>query len=154
MSKTKIELKKLNLGFGPDIGAPSPIVLADECNVYLLFYVSERNTGVALISFLNYASYKFGMPNDEAIEGHPYYPFGLLPYKFFEVKNSDWIIQLEQINSVHERHNKQQFKKYKHYIFFFHDSNFECVAESFTVEKLDITMKDAIKNIAVRLHTI
>ena len=167
MITTEIKLKELNIGFSSDIGAPIPVVLASEYKVHLLFYISKPNPGfdglsvhirdesedidVALITFTNYASYKFGMPNDEAIEGHPYYAFGLSPYSFFEVKNSDWIKQLEQINSVHEHHNKELFNKYKHFIFFFHDSNFECVAESFIVDKLDMTMRQAVEKIACEL---
>lgn len=167
MTTTKIKLKELDLGFSSDIGAPMPTVLATEYKVYLLFYIGKPNPnfdglsvhirgtntdiGVALVTFDNCISYKFGMPNDEAIEGHPYYSLGLLPYSVFEVENSDWIRHLEQINSVHEHHKKELFNKYKHFIFFFHDSNFECVAESFIVEKLDITMVKAVEKIACEL---
>ncbi|MBI4359971.1 MAG: hypothetical protein HY564_02675 [Candidatus Jacksonbacteria bacterium] len=167
MTTTKIKLKELNLGFSSDVGAPMPVVLATEYKIHLLFYVAKSNPnfdglsvhvrdvnediGLALVTFRNYQSYKFGMPNDEAIRGHPYYAFGLSPYSFFEVENSDWIKQLEQINSAHEHHNKELFNKYKHFIFFFHDSNFECVAESFTTEKLDMTMEKAVWKVACEL---
>jgi len=167
MASRDIKLKELDLGFQSSIGAPVPVVLAGEHQVFLLFYLenrepfwdgttvhvrdSKKDTGLGIISFNHCISHKLGMPNDEAIEGHPYEKYGLKPYSNFEVENSDWIAQLEKINSVHPYHKKERFERYKHYIFFFHDTNFECIAESFKAEKADISMKEAIKKFSAML---
>ena len=85
-----------------DIGAPLPTIFSDETLgiVYLFYYLKEndknwdgtyvniRNSnideGVACITFNGLTQYKFGSPNDEAIEGHPLYKYGLKPYSFFK----------------------------------------------------------------------
>jgi hypothetical protein len=49
------------------------------------------------------------------------------------VKNSPWIKELEAINSIHRGYKPESWRNLNHYIFGFHDSTFECVAESFVV---------------------
>jgi hypothetical protein len=72
-----------------DVGAPLPIIFSDERLVYLFYYLgkddknwdgtyvnirnSDVDEGVACIKFKGLTQYKFGSPNDEAIEGHPMY---------------------------------------------------------------------------------
>jgi hypothetical protein len=73
----------------------------------------------------------FGPPNDEAFAGHPLSVRGLTPYGVFEVKNSSWVRRLERMNSVHPRHKPERFARLKHFIFTFHDTTFECIAEGF-----------------------
>lgn len=88
---------------------------------------------VALIEFKRYRSYKFGSPNDKALSGHPLYSRGLRAYGAFEVNGSSWIRELERMNSVHPRHSSERFKVLHHYVFTFHDSTFECVAEGYEI---------------------
>ncbi|TIW83588.1 MAG: hypothetical protein E5V51_19625 [Mesorhizobium sp.] len=76
--------------------------------------------------------FQFGPPNDEAIAGHRLYPSGLKPYSAFEVLNSSWIDGLEKANRVHSRHRPEWFASYRHFIFTFHDSTLEFVAENFS----------------------
>ena len=127
-------------------GAPLPIILSDEHRVLLAYIIQERadvsldsllerpdGEDFALIEFERYRSFMFGSPNDEAFSGHPLAGRGLRPYRCFQIEDSSWIRQLEQMNSVHPRHDPTRFARYKHYVFAFHDSTFECVAENFTV---------------------
>lgn len=127
------------------VGAPMPIVLSDEHKT-LLAYVLEDEPNwdtakienineetTAIVEFFHCRSSMFGSPNDEAFHGHPLYKRGLHPYGVFEVENSSWIRKLEKMNSVHDRHSFESFEKYKHFVFAFHDSTFECVTESFDV---------------------
>ena len=37
--------------------------------------------------------------------------------------------QLERMNSVHALHNPERFSRLVHFVFSFHDSTFECVAD-------------------------
>lgn len=130
------------------VGAPCPVVLSGEHFLHLAYYLEEREEGwdgsivrvvgehsegepCALVRFARAAAHMFGPPNDEAFAGHPLAERGLEPYAVFEVNNSSWVRTLERMNSVHPYHRPERFTKYKHFVFAFHDSVFECVAESF-----------------------
>lgn len=89
----------------------------------------------------------FGGPNDEAFDGHPLAARGLTPYGVFEVKDSSWIRKLERMNSVHPMHNRELFlKRLRHFIFAFHDSTFECVAERFEFDLIEGSMMDVLQH--------
>ena len=130
------------------VGAPCPVVLSGEHFLHLAYYLEEREEGwdgstvrlvgehsetepCALVRFTHAVAHMFGPPNDEAFAGHPLAKRGLEPYAVFEVNNSSWVRKLESMNSVHPYHQAARFAKYKHFVFAFHDSVFECVAESF-----------------------
>lgn len=135
------------------VGAPIPIVLAEEHKLVVLYYpelpklkcdtpnifpvdsVTEPET-VALVSFQGPYAHQFGPPNDEAIRGHPLFHLGLEPYSSFEVTNSAWIDKLRRRNSVHPYHNDSQFADLRHFIITFHDSTLEVVAKAYTSEVL------------------
>lgn len=130
------------------VGAPCPVVLSGEHFLHLAYYLEEREEAwdgstvrmvseqsedepCALVLFTRAAAHMFGPPNDEAFNGHPLAARGLKPYAVFEVGSSSWVRKLEQMNSVHPYHRPERFAKYKHFVFAFHDSVFECVAEGF-----------------------
>ncbi|HEX3625576.1 MAG TPA: hypothetical protein VH280_09130 [Verrucomicrobiae bacterium] len=94
----------------------------------------------ALVRFTNYRAYMFGSPHDEAFSGHPLAARGLTPYSAVEVHHSSWIRILERMNAVHPNHRPELFKDYRHFIFAFHDSTFECVARNFAVTVYEATM--------------
>lgn len=159
-----MKIEEINVGFQIDVGAPSPTVLSNEHDVYLIFYVnvldpkwdgsyvnvrSQDDEGIATAKLSYFAQFKFGDPNDEAINGHPYYKFGLRPYAFQEVFESDWIEELRIRNSVHPYHKDEHFKDYRHLIFFFHDTCFEIVCKNFEILKnTEPTLKQEIKRIS------
>ena len=163
-----MRIEQVDVPFQIDIGAPNPIILADELNVYLTFYVQEfdpnwdgsyikvrtiDDEGIVTIKFQRVFQYKFGSPNDEAISGHPYYKLGLQPYSVQIVHDSDWIKELISMNSVHPYHNPKIFENAIHYIFFFHDNCFEIVCEKFELDpESKSTMSDEIKRIADKLR--
>ena len=134
------------------VGAPLPVVLSDEHKVLLAYIIQETPPGwdgttirvvdpstagepLALIEFTSYWSFMFGPPNDEAFHGHPLASRGLHPYGAFQVENSSWVRQLERMNAVHPYHKPERFERLKHFVFAFHDSTFECVAEGFAVSE-------------------
>lgn len=141
-----------------DIGAPLPIIVSDEHTIVLVYIVSEPdpnwdgtyvkivspnsdNISIAIIKFSKSYAHMFGPPNDEAFSGHPLAGRGLHAYSAFQVQHSSWIRQLERMNSVHPRHNVKRFEALNHYIFVFHDSTFECVAQSFEIMMRRGTLK-------------
>lgn len=134
-----------------DVGAPLPHVLAAEGRVRLFYLVSgdpdawdgaavravsPESPGVktAVVTFEVCAAHFFGPPNDEAFSGHPLARRGLRPYGNFQVENSSWLRALERMNAVHIHHRPEAFWRLKHFIFAFHDSTFECIAERFSAE--------------------
>ena len=89
------------------------------------------------LNWMTHRSFMFGAPNDEAFAGHPLASRGLHPYGAFEVRSSSWIRQLERMNSVHPFHKPERFQRLKHFVFAFHDSTFECVAESYAISNYE-----------------
>jgi hypothetical protein len=120
----------------PSTGAPELLLLADDHAVALRYVTAESDRQseeseiqVAIVRFDSWAHY-LGPPNDEALSGHPLYERGLRCYGMFEVQHSSWIRMMEQRNRVHDRHAPERFAQLRHFIITFHDSTFECVAES------------------------
>lgn len=88
---------------------------------------------IAVVEFQRAYAHYMGMPNDEAFSGHPLYERGLRPHMVAEVADSPWVRALVRMNSVHPNHDPARFAKLRHFAFAFHDTIFECVAESFNV---------------------
>ena len=131
-----------------DSGAPSPIILSNDNDLFVAFYVDmddlfsvpqERNviydTGIFSLKFKSFLKYTFGMPGNETIQGHPYAKLGMRSYSFYELKDSDLIKSLQDIDRFHPYYDGRKWKKYKHYIITFHDNMFECIAQDFSLEK-------------------
>ncbi|HMT08962.1 MAG TPA: hypothetical protein PKA82_13235 [Pyrinomonadaceae bacterium] len=149
------------------VGAPIPTVLSNERMAVVAFYLhdtpddwdgnSVRIVGVdseepaAIIEFKWCYAHMFGPPNDEAFEGHPLYERGLMPYGAYEIIDSSWIRKLERMNSVHRYHNSERFLGHHHYIFAFHDSTFECVADGFEITETSGSMESLLPIMAEKL---
>jgi hypothetical protein len=132
------------------VGAPCPMILCGEHFLHLAYLLQEDTTGwdfktvrivsqdtpeqpCALVRFRGVEVHMFGPPNDEAFHGHPLAKRGLEPYSVSEVTNSSWIRGLERMNSVHPYHKPARYAKLRHFVFAFHDTTFECVAEDFEI---------------------
>lgn len=120
-----VELQGFPRGIG---GAPLPLVVATDDQVLLGYASKEGNGEWSLVEFDLPSAHYFGMPNDEALAGHPLYRRGLKGHLFCEVIHSSWIRALERMNRVHPNHSPGMFARDRHYIFSFKDSLFECVA--------------------------
>jgi len=132
----------------PDAGSPEPVILADDRNLLLAYYIARTGPAAssaptdgheqaAVIKFEGYRQYRFGSPNDEALEGHELSKRGLRPYQPAEVLRSSWIAELERMNSVHHRHDPSDFAGLRHIVIPFHDSTFECVTRRWSSELRD-----------------
>jgi hypothetical protein len=143
------------------VGAPCPLVFATEQGVHVTYYLNdvdpswdgktvrvvspESNTEPSIIvTFHRVTAHYFGMPNDEAMHGHPLSKLGLQAYSYFEVLNSSWRDELEQMNRVHPSHKKEHYSDVRHFIFTFHDTTLEVLARSYSFE---ITNLSLIQNI-------
>jgi len=145
-----IEIKGL---FEMDSGSPSPTILSNDNELFIAFYADkkratsvpqERNpiydTGIFALKFKGYLKFTFGLPGDETIQGHPYRKLGMKSYSFYELKKSDLIRSLQEIDKVHPRYNPEKWKMYKHYILTFHDNMFECIARDFEIREENISL--------------
>lgn len=152
-----------------DTGAPLPHVLQNDYRTFLTFYVNEPDPAwdgtyvtvkdpgdrsvqsLALVEFLGCISARLGSPNDEVLNGHPLYGKGLASYTAQRVVNSRWLAELEAINKVHRGYDPDYWRNKKHYILWFHDTTFECVAESYKVELFRESMADLLAKVCQRL---
>jgi hypothetical protein len=131
-------------------GVPLPLLLCDDFTCLLAYLVSKTDLKrdgtyprvvdpessedpVALVQFDRAIASYLGAPNDEALGGHPLAQRGLRHYGAFEVTSSSWVRSLERMNSVHPQHKPSHFASYRHFVFAFHDTTFECVAQGFEV---------------------
>ena len=149
------------------VGAPLPIVIADEKDTYVAYLVENTPEGwdgstvrtldygsdesVAIVHFRSAHATKFGPPNDEAFAGHPLAAKGLRPYGAFRIYESSWIRELERMNAVHPYHQPERFDALQHVILTFHDSTFEVVAEDFSVETVSGPLRGAVETISQRV---
>lgn len=144
-----------------DIGSPEPMVLGDEDSLLLCYLASEPEAAgdgasptwpMILVYFGSVTVHLFGPPNDEAFEGHPLALRGLEPYGAFEVLDSSWIRQLERMNAVHPEHDRAHFLQNKrHFVFAFHDSTLECVAQGYSIERFTGSSETAFDRMRMRL---
>ncbi|MFT3988375.1 hypothetical protein [Aestuariivirga sp.] len=138
-------------------GAPQPRIVSNEHKLFLIYYTAEpiappallrrrsKNSRViAVVAFDHFLSFKFGSPNDEALAGHPLYSKGLSFYGIFHVKNSTWIDEVKRINSVHPSFDARYYEQFQHFIFAFHDSTFECIAEDMSFETKSGSLRTAM----------
>lgn len=132
-----------------DSGTPSPTILSNDNELFITFYSDdvkslsfepqERNTvydsGIIVLKFKMYLHYNFGIPGDETIHKHPYSKLGMRSYSFYELKNSNLIKELQEIQKGHVYYDADKWKTYKHYVLTFHDNMFECIAEGFEIRE-------------------
>jgi hypothetical protein len=135
-----------------DAGCPLPHLFCNDYKALLAFILREPHPGwdgssvemvspadekarpLALVEFNPCFAAKLGSPNDEVFHGHPLQGRGLDGYTAQKVMNSRWLAEIEAINKVHHCYNPAFWRERNHYIFWFHDTTFECIAKSFKVE--------------------
>jgi hypothetical protein len=152
-----------------DIGAPLPQLLANDYRTFLVFHLSDPDPDwdgtwsrvvdpavdvavpLGVVEFRYTESVRLGGPNDEAITGHPLYGKGLRAYAAHQVLNSRWITEAERVNSFHPQHRGGWHDRLNHYVFCFHDSTFECLAEGFTTQRFIGSPRAVLSELVGRL---
>lgn len=140
-----MELVEITGLFEIETGATMPAIISTDTELFVTFHVGRLNGLDSAqydlnftISFNGCIKYTFGSPGNETIEGHPYSRLGMSSYSFYELRNSDLIKSLQEIDNIHPNANHGKWKSYKHYILTFHDNMFECVAKSFEVQNSSV----------------
>ena len=128
-----VKLMELEIPLAIDPGGTMPEITADEHNLKVSFFLLDSNDR-GLLNFNSVLQFTFGYPNEEAISGHRYARFGLLPFNFVEIINSEIIDNIRKANRVHPYHNDKHFSDYRHFVFPFHDTTLEVVAKSYEFE--------------------
>ena len=105
---------------------------------------SGATESLALVEFEHCISAKLGAPNDEVFSGHPLYGRGACMYSAQRVRNSRWLAEIDKNESVHVGYKPETWRSLTHFIFWFHDTTFECVAKSFKVERHAVSMRDLL----------
>jgi hypothetical protein len=152
-----------------DAGAPMPHLMANDNRALLAFLLREPDPNwdgssvtiksladeqpepLALVEFEHCISARLGAPNDEVFAGHPLSGKGLEAYEAQRVVNSRWVKEIERINSVHPMYRPESWHSLNQFIFWFHDSTFECIARSFKVETHRTSMKALLNVMLERL---
>jgi hypothetical protein len=136
---------ELDVGVTPEAAVSGAVLLQSEVSAYLLFN-AMRNTskpfpsggyykedaGIAVVELVLCSITKFGYPNDEAWSHIP--RTRELGYGAFEVQNSSWKTELLQLNKFAFPDTKESSRR--HFLFLFHDSSFECIAQDLRVQVL------------------
>lgn len=136
---------------------PLPVILSNEWDLFVAFYGIEQNTDsiinedtdeqILVFKFKKCSKYTFGIPGHETLHAHPYYKLGLNICRFYEVKDSDFLHQVETIKKSHPYYNPDSFKEFKHYIITFHDKMFECVSAGYEILNREETQHKLISSI-------
>jgi len=133
--KNMNEVELISIGVTPEAAVSGAILTQTEYSTFLTFNAMKKDdegvfkdAGTALIEFEGCLITKFGHPNDEPQEGHPLYrevekAGGC--YDAYEVKKSSWLKEVEEQNDVTFPGINYNTR---HFIIFFHDSTFECLA--------------------------
>ncbi len=131
-----------DIGVTPEAAVSGPVVLQTDYNVILTFNAMKEkpdgyreDAGTAIVEFKRCIITKFGYPNDEARWGHPLGDKGLGAYGVYEIMNSTWIRQLTDFNRI--RFPNTPDSDQRHFMFTFHDSTFECIADGMEVRVSD-----------------
>ncbi len=118
-------------------GAPLPHCWSSEGRLLLAYVLARPEPGremTVVVGFHRPLAHMMGPPNDEAFRGHPLASRGLRRYCIAEVRQSSWIRRLERMNAVYPLHDPRRFEHFRHFVFSFHDSTFECVAHGFDTQ--------------------
>jgi len=102
---------------------------------------------LCFVTIVGCVSTRFGSPNEEVFHGHYLSGHGQDASGVQIVVNSPWLREVQANNSVHSQYNPERWIDVKHFIFWFHDSTFECLARGLMPE----VVQDTMANLMVRL---
>lgn len=138
------ELKEIDWPESAGVTYLNAMVFSDGNNVFLL-YPCKNDTATMCLSFVHPWSVKYGSPNDEVIDAHPFEQIGLELGAAYIVLHSRWKSELEAVNATHDQYDSKHWNELKHFVFMFKDYMFECVALKFNCEVIACTLTEAMK---------
>ena len=138
-----MEFIKINENWNAEPNAPMPTININCSNLKLSFYLNSfmfnefDEDDIGIIEFYNCRQYRLGPPNDDGFYIHNqcrYKKYGVKWGEFYLIKDSDWHTNFPEPVYIDTTIDIQRLN---HYLFYFRDETFECVAEkySFKVNK-------------------
>lgn len=135
---------KLNTNFDAEPNAPTPRVWLNGSSVVVRFFLNpfiwkdvEENQEACLV-FHNAHLYRLGSTNDEGfyLGQCRFSGTGIEWGNFYELHDSNWR-QDFPLDRVTLSPNACAASDFKHYLFYFRDETFECIAMGFEFERLE-----------------
>ena len=132
----KIEFEQLNTDWNAEPNAPEVDIRIDGNDVVLRFFLNAfaydrfRAGDRVTLTFHDCLKYRCGAPNEEGFYvfgASRYKPFGVKWGEFYCVRGADWKNDFPDAILVSE----QPLDALSHYLFYFRDEAFECVAKSY-----------------------
>jgi len=155
------EIVELDLGVRPDAGVSGAVVLQTESMTILTFIAvcSTSETSPrgdkylepdqrAIVEFQRCLLTRFGHPNDEARWGIPKYAGS--SYGIYEVKDSSWIKEVVAANRHSFPATPDDYVR-RHFLFAFHDSTFECLADDLSIKVVEQPYNEVFAETASRV---
>jgi hypothetical protein len=154
------EAKKLNLGFAPDAGAAGAVLVPTNWGIYATFRAMVSNedgaqepVGTAVVELVGCVAKTFSYSTDMGEDGRPYSFFDLKSGGIYEIVDSEWLLKVEE--EVFGRvqgtsaATKRDFKLMRHYVFTFHDTTFQCIAEGLKPKVSNEPFGDILADLAL-----
>ena len=138
---------KLNLDFDAEPNAPSPEISINDSTLILKFLLNPflwddvEDDEQAELRFNDVLKYRFGGPGSDNFSDFRYYDKGIDNYGFYQLKNSNWTKDFPLDEKVISKEPNSSNDNFKHYVFFFRDNTFECIAEGFKFVRTDKIIK-------------
>jgi len=119
------------LPFYANVGAPMPTFLHGEFYTHLVYYLNAYDEEVGRITFKNCAAVR---TDQQGEDGHILLGSGWEPYTFLRIANSSWCQSFRFSNP-----------KQNHFVYSFHDSTFECIAETWSASQVAGPISNALR---------
>ncbi len=116
------------------VGAPNPRVLADEHRVVLLYYTVD-DYDKAICVFDHCFEFRMGMPSEDWMTKSSLFSYGVEAFGAYWIDNSPWLAELQARYGVITDFSIEG-RKYRHYVFSFHDRCFECISSGLEVHEI------------------
>ena len=133
---------ELQLGVVPEAAVSGAVLFQTEESAHLVFNASAG--GRALVTFERCILTRFGHPNDEARWGIP--RFHGTTYGIYRIEHSSWIAEVVRLNRYRFPTTRDDYVKL-HYVFAFHDSTFECLADGMKLDTTNRTLAEIARDL-------
>ncbi len=132
-----MKYEKLNINWNADPNSPMPKISRIDDGISIKFYLNSfiyehiGKEDKGLIKFYNVYKYRLGTTNDEGyFYGQFRYKNDQLPWgEFYQLEDSDWLKDFPDDEII--LNDTIDHKELRHFIFFFKDETFECIASDF-----------------------
>jgi hypothetical protein len=124
------------MNWNAEPNAPYPSIKINGSNLLLSFYMNHllfnnfSQDDIGIIEFYNCIQFRMGEPNDEGFFrfGDGYKQYGIEWGEFYRISGSEWKTHFESPVYIHANPHPEELS---HYLFYFKDETFECIAIGF-----------------------